>query len=339
MNSFENAKLALDPLADARLAAIVDSSHDAIIGKNLNSVIQTWNRGAERLFGYTAGEAIGQSIFMLIPDDMRNEETEIIDRIRRGERLESFETVRRRKDGSLIAISITVSPIRDREGNIVGASKVARDVSAAKESERRIKELLQEINHRVKNQFAVILSIIRETSKSSQSPDEFQAVVRSRIMGLARSHDLLVSSEWSGASLHDLASQQLSPFNASERVSLSGPLTMLQPNALQYLGMALHELGTNSAKYGALADGSGTVSISWKIEGADDFHFLWDEASNNITGSADSIPQREGFGTTVLRRVAPMALNGTSMLERGVGRLRWTLTAPASVVMTPNMAA
>jgi len=117
---------------------------------------------------------------MLIPPHLRSEETDIIERVKRGERLESYETIRVRKDGGIINVLLTISPIIDAQGMILGASKIARDITAAKESERRIQLLLKEINHRVKNQFAVILSIIRETrsrasrllKKSSSFADE-----------------------------------------------------------------------------------------------------------------------------------------------------------------------
>jgi len=132
-----------DASADARLAAIVDSSYDAIVGKDLNSIITNWNQAAERMFGYTAEEAVGQSILMLIPEHLQSEETDIIARIRKGERIGSVETIRKRKDGSLIAVSLTISPIRTPEGEIVGASKIARDITAAKESERRIRLLMR----------------------------------------------------------------------------------------------------------------------------------------------------------------------------------------------------
>ncbi len=123
-----------------RLAAIVESSDDAIISKDLNAIIMTWNRGAERMFGYTAEEAIGQSVTMLIPTDHLNEEPQILARIRRGEPVDHYETVRRRKDGSLLDISLTVSPLRDRTGTIVGASKIARDVTEKKKADQKLYE-------------------------------------------------------------------------------------------------------------------------------------------------------------------------------------------------------
>ena len=144
------------------------SSHDAIISKDLNSIITSWNPAATDLFGYSEDEAVGKSVLILIPDHLHAEEAEIISRVRNGQRVQSYETIRQRKDGSLVAVSLTVSPVRNRRGRIVGASKIARDISASKESERRIRLLLREVNHRVKNQFAVILSMIRETVKRSE---------------------------------------------------------------------------------------------------------------------------------------------------------------------------
>ncbi|WP_292315142.1 sensor histidine kinase [Mesorhizobium sp.] len=335
--------------ADARLAAIVDSSYDAIIGKDLNSVITDWNHAAERMFGYSAEEVIGQSILILIPDHMHSEETEIIGRIRRGEGVGSLETTRKRKDGSLIAVSITVSPIRNSAGEIVGASQIARDITSAKESERRIRLLMREVNHRVKNQFAVILSMVRETSKRSTDPAEFEQMIRARIMALSRSHDLLVTSEWAGASLFDLVQEHLKPFGHEERISLSGPLLTLQSNAVQNLGMAFHELGTNSSKYGALAVDGGHVEITWKVEMGPDarrrFHLLWQETSGAAgTGIAQktgkekgAAAERKGFGTVVLQRVAPQSLSGSSSLERSDGSLKWALDAPLEAIIVPQL--
>jgi PAS domain S-box-containing protein len=124
-----------------RLAAIVESSDDAIVSKDLTGVITSWNRGAEQLFGYTAAEAIGQSITMLIPPDRLSEEDHVLGRIRRGERVEHFETTRRRKDGTSVDVSLTVSPILDSSGAIVGASKIARDITVRKRLEEGLRDM------------------------------------------------------------------------------------------------------------------------------------------------------------------------------------------------------
>lgn len=126
--------------ASGLLAAIVDSSDDAIVSKTLDGIITSWNAGAEGLFGYTASEAVGQHIALIIPSNRRDEETFIIDKIKKGERIEHFDTVRVRKDGTLIDISVTISPVRDASGRIVGASKIARDITERKQIERALRE-------------------------------------------------------------------------------------------------------------------------------------------------------------------------------------------------------
>jgi PAS domain S-box-containing protein len=135
----------------ARLAAIVSSSEDAIVSKTLEGVVTSWNGGAERIFGYAPEEMIGQSIKRIIPPELQAEEDEILARLRQGERIEHFDTVRLAKDGRRIDISLAISPIRDGVGNIVGASKVARDVSERKRHEEMQRLLFDELNHRVKN--------------------------------------------------------------------------------------------------------------------------------------------------------------------------------------------
>src|SRR5690606_4727257 len=113
------------------------SSDDAILSKTLDGIITSWNPGATRLFGFTADEAIGQPITIIIPEDRLSEEATIINKLRHGERVEHFETVRRRKDGSPVDISLTVSPVRDRQGRIIGASKIARDITEARRATER----------------------------------------------------------------------------------------------------------------------------------------------------------------------------------------------------------
>ena len=134
----------LAEITSRQLAAIVASSDDAIIGKNLNSIVTSWNFGAERIFGYTAEEMIGTSILRLIPLDRHEEEVKILSRIRRGERFDHFETIRLAKDGRKLNVSITVSPIKDFMGHVVGASKVARDITERKYAEERERHLLAE---------------------------------------------------------------------------------------------------------------------------------------------------------------------------------------------------
>jgi PAS domain S-box-containing protein len=143
----------------ALLGAIVNSSDDAIVSKTLNGIITSWNRSAERLFGYTAAEAVGQSILMIIPPERRAEEDMVLARVRAGQGVDHFDTVRRRKDGSLVDISLTVSPVRDSQGRVIGASKVARDVSARKRVERERAAMFEEAQqaNRAKDEFLAML--------------------------------------------------------------------------------------------------------------------------------------------------------------------------------------
>jgi len=169
MNSKASNQTAADVGAEharARLAAVVESSDDAIISKTLEGIITSWNLGAERIFGYTADEIVGQSVLKLIPPDRRHEEPVILDRIRNGQRVDHYETVRMRKDGSLIDISLTVSPIRDSTGSIVGVSKIARDISAKRQADRAIQELLESER-----------SARKEAEKLGYMKDEFLATL------------------------------------------------------------------------------------------------------------------------------------------------------------------
>jgi PAS domain S-box-containing protein len=133
-------QLASAEQAQARLAAIVESSDDAIISKDLNGIINSWNAAAERIFGYSAEEAVGKHITIIIPPEQRDGETELLRRLKAGERIEPFATVRARKDGKRLYISLTVSPIRDSQGRVIGASKIARDITERNRTEKELRE-------------------------------------------------------------------------------------------------------------------------------------------------------------------------------------------------------
>ena len=159
--------------AAALLAAIVASSDDAIISKTLNGIITSWNAGAERLFGYTADEAIGQPMTLIIPAERHEEENDILRRIRLGQRVEHFETVRVTKDGRRVDVSLTISPVHDRHGRVIGASKVGRDISARKraaEESARSSALLRESRDELQR-------VNAQLSESDRRKDEFLAVL------------------------------------------------------------------------------------------------------------------------------------------------------------------
>lgn len=175
----------LTDFAQRRLAAIVESSDDAIIGKNLNSIVTDWNAGAERLFGYTAPEIVGKPVTLLFPPDHLDEEPEILSRIQRGESIEHYETVRRRKDGTLVDVSLTVSPIRDDEGRIIGASKIARDVSERKRADEVLAKRV--------NELAALYALTDGLHRAETQDDMHQAALRAimRALGCDRASILL----------------------------------------------------------------------------------------------------------------------------------------------------
>jgi len=232
-----------------------------LISKDLSGTIVSWNKAAERMFGYAETEVVGKPIYLIIPNDKRDEEADILRRLKLGERIEPFQTTRRHRDRRMVPISITISPIKSRSGELVGASSIARDTSEARESDRPLRLLMREINHRVKNQYAVVLAVIRQTATRSRSIEDFENRVRERIMALSHSHDLLSQVDWAGVSLADLVAHPLQPFEALQPVQLVGPHIVLDANAVLNLGMAFHELVMNAMHFGV--SDVGGISVTW----------------------------------------------------------------------------
>jgi PAS domain S-box-containing protein len=279
------------------LASIVESSDDAIISKNLDGIITSWNKGAERVFGYTAEEAVGQPITIVIPENRHDEERTILTRIRRGDRIEHYETIRQRKNGSLITISLTVSPVKDAEGKIVGASKIARDVTEQKRSQEQIATLAREAEHRSKNMLATVLAVAKLSQ--SDTPEGLKSAIEGRIQALANVHSLFVQSRWIGAELSAVAKQELAPYAQEARVQIDGPEVLLEPGTAQAIAVVLHELATNAAKYGALATATGRVALKWSQEADGRLILHWTEAG----GLPVETPNRRGFGGRVIERM------------------------------------
>jgi PAS domain S-box-containing protein len=412
-----------------RLAAIVESSDDAIVSKDLNSTITSWNKGAEQIFGYTAGEIIGKPITILIPPDRQDEEDAIINRVRGGQRIEHYETVRLRKDGRLIDISLTVSPIRDARGNIIGASKIARDVGERKRSEAAVRRaeqefrdfvdnatvgmhwvgpdgiiiwanrtemdmlgftrdeyighhiaefhadqpvidsilqrlsnretlhncearlrckdgslrevlinsnvlwdgdrfihtrcftrdvterkhseaqiaiLAREAEHRAKNVLATVQATVHLSH--ADTTEGLKQAIEGRIQALANVHALFVGSRWTGAELHSLATQELSPYcqEGEARARIEGPSLLLEPAIAQTIAVTLHELATNAAKYGALSQAEGRVQIEWSRAADGRLVLRWTETG----GPPVKPPTRRGFGTRVMEGMIGGQLKG-----------------------------
>ena len=439
------------------LAAIVENSDDAILSKTLDGgIVTSWNRGATRLFGYRPEEIIGKPANLIIPPDRLDEEKMIIDSLRRGDPVDHYETVRRRKDGTDVDIAFTVSPIRDADGRIIGASKISRDVTERKQAEEalrkseerfrssvvaspvptllfddreqivaisqswldaadvsqdklktmedwtalaygersseilklvrqiiatepegqldelklvtqsgheriwnfvtaalgafsdrrhlfisvaldvtdrkaqeeRIRLLMREARHRVKNVLTLVQAILRHTAAGN--PADFMERFTARIRALATNQDLLVMREGQQIEITDLVNAQLGHFAdlIGRRIEISGPALLLNPTAAQALGLVIHELATNAAKYGALSVDAGRVAITWQHDG-DAFRMGWIERD----GPTVVPPKEKGFGTTVIDAMVKQTTAGDVRLDFAPSGLEWRLTCPEANVL------
>jgi PAS domain S-box-containing protein len=324
--AMSKAKVLESDYAAQWLAAIVDSSDDAIISKDLNGLITSWNAGAQRIFGYEAEEVIGKSVTILMPPEYIDEEQSILARIRSGERVDHYETVRRRKDGALVNISLTVSPVRDAQGNIVGASKIARDITERKKMEQQRELLMAELSHRVKNTLATVLSIERLSFSGAQDAVSASQAFRARIQSLAQVHGRLAESNWVNFSLASLIEDEIAPYLNRERsnASLSGLPVNLTARCGLSLGLAVHELTTNSAKYGALSSPKGNVIVVWHVRDDGALVLEWTERD----GPRVTVPQRKGFGRLLLEQALHQEMSSTVTMDFRPEGLTCTIIIP-----------
>ncbi len=246
----------------ARLGAVVAASEDAVIGMNLDGIITHWNNGAAQLYKFEPHEMIGQSIVGIVPQELRAEEDEILEKLRQDERVRNYETERISKDGRRVSISLSATSLRDEKGHIIGIIKVGRDITERKQAEQLQQLLLNELNHRVKNTLATVQAIAQQTVRSAKSPGDFAAGFTARLQALSKAHNLLTQRAWQGADLLSLIREQL----LDERVSYAGPSVVLEPQVALHLSMVLHELGTNARKYGSLSVPCGRVSLKWSVQ-------------------------------------------------------------------------
>ena len=300
----ENDQRRVSALTGNRLAAIVETSEDAILSKDLDGIITTWNQGATALFGYTAEEAIGKSVTMLIPADRLDEEPSILSRIRAGERIEHYETVRLHKDGTRIDISLGVSPLKDSTGAVVGASKIARDITERKRAQEQEHLLVREMNHRIKNLFALASSIISLSARDADTPQVLKTRATERLAALARVHSLALSRHGQSddsvavpTTLHALIKAILAPYAeggaGDQRIALSGDDVPLSTSATTSFALLIHEFATNAAKYGPLSDERGTIAIETQSAG-DRLILTWRERDGPRVAPPSAT---EGFGS------------------------------------------
>ncbi|MFC3096744.1 sensor histidine kinase [Alteraurantiacibacter palmitatis] len=432
-------------------AALVASCDDAIVAKDTDGIVLSWNPAAERLFGWSAAEMAGQSIRRLLPEDRQHEEDEILAMIRSGVKVGQRLTRRRHRDGHLIDVWVSVSPVHNAAGEIVGASKIARDagsylrnqvelreakerfetlanniaplcwmanpdghlfwysqrwydytgttfaemdgwgwervqhpdhlprvkqrwiealasgdewedifplrrhdgawrwflsrakpirddqgqiirwfgtnsdITEQREQAEQIRLLLLEVNHRSKNMLTTIQALLR---RSVEGDEEFVRRFQQRIQCMAVNQDILVRREWREVPLAELVQLQLAfAADAAGTVAAEGPDIAINPRAAETIGMALHELATNSLKYGALSAEGGEVDVRWHVEGGT-FLLRWSESG----GPPVEPPTRKGFGTRLICEVPQRALGGSAAIAYAAQGIVWELAVPLAAV-------
>jgi two-component system CheB/CheR fusion protein len=313
----------------AELAAIVESSEDAIIRHSLDGMITSWNGAAERIFGYRAAEAIGKPLSILIPADRLDDVPNILEKLKLGERVQHFDISRVGKGNIAIDVSVSFSSIKNERGEMIAASMIARDVTERAHAEAHSLLLMAELDHRVKNSLATVQSIAMFTAGSAGSVKEFSLAFDARLMALSHTHDLLIRNKWEGADLRDVIEAELSPYQDanSTRCTIFGARIMLESKRVLALGMAVHELAVNAAKYGAFSGTEGQVKVTWEVrEGGEGRRLVltWIESG----GPPVLSPQRRGFGSQLITDALAHELQGEVRLDFDPAGVRCNMEFP-----------
>ena len=305
----------------ARLAAIVNSSRDAIFGFSLDERITSWNVSAERIFGLPASKVVGQPLSLLLPPEPSGEVTTFFASHERPLRLAEFEMTWVRPNGESVPLAISYSPVCDPEGNLLAGKLIARDITERVRAARHNEMMLAELNHRVKNTLASVQAIADQTVANAPDLPAFKESFLARLLALSHTHNLLARDAWAGAPLADIIHNELAPYrNDSDartndaRVRLHGEALTLPPKHALALSMALHELATNAGKYGSLSVPEGQVTVTWATRTTDQhpwLHLQWTESG----GPAVEPPTRRGFGSRLIGDGVPYELGGEVTLE------------------------
>ena len=316
-----------------QLVAIVNASRDAIWSWDRDGTITAWNAEAERLFQYTADEIVGQSIFTLVPPERHEIAREALTDLRKGDWFGQYETERVAKDGTRVAVELTVSPIRDDYGAPGGAATICRDITERKRSEHLRALLTGELKHRVKNTLAIVQAIANLTFSGIPEAAEGLETFRGRLGALGAAHDLLIRKNWEAAPLDQLVGDVLDALGAGERVTREGSAVTLEAGPAVTVSMALHELATNALKYGALSVPQGSVAITWTVpdDAAPALRLVWEERG----GPPVSPPEHHGFGLRLLERMLWQQKGGVSLDFRPEGLVCVTTVPVAGERDTP----
>jgi PAS domain S-box-containing protein len=305
------------------LASIVDHADDAIVSLDLNATITSWNDGAARLLGHTEAEAIGRPMMTMITVDRHAAELDILACVHRGKRVGHHESVWQHKDGSLVELSVAVSPVSSADSGIIGVSMIARHSIAAGRTREEQDMFFREMGHRIRNLFALASGVVALSARFAQTPQDMADTVRSRLDALSRAHDLTLPTladptdrAEAHATMHALIRTIVLPHgdvqqSGGERVTIVGPDVPISGSAVASFALLLHEFATNAAKYGALSSPAGHVELNCDVAG-DELLITWREHG----GPALQGPAlREGFGSLLGHATVQRQLGGSIARE------------------------
>lgn len=286
----------------------------------------TYTSVSKPIFGFDAAEVEGASDSDLLPSASAEEMIALKKSVLASGEARNGE-LRIETRGGYLWYDFHLEPMRDVAGTITGVTGAAVDITERKQGEAHLRLLLRELTHRSKNLLAVIQAMARQTAKHGGTVQSFVERFSERVQALARSHDLLVAESWRSVSLRDLVRSQLSYYidRAPEAVTVEGPEIKLRPEAAQSLGLALHELAANAARFGAMSKAGGRVDISWR-DGTDNdgFELVWTERG----GPKVDVPQRRGFGSVAIEHNLARALDADVRLEFGAEGLVCRIAVP-----------
>ena len=311
--------------AERRFKATFENAGVGISIVDSDGKLMRVNDSLAKMLGYALEEMEGHPLDQFTHPEDRALGEAAWDRLKTGA-ADEYDLEKRyiHKDGATVWGHTTVSCVRHPDGRIAYLIKIIQDITARKLSDETRQLLTMEVNHRSKNLLTIVQVIARQTA--ARSPEDFVKTFGARLRALAANQDLLVKSEWQRIDLGELVRSQLEHFGAmGDRLVLSGPSVMVPPSAAQGLGMALHELATNAAKYGSLSNETGKVEISWTVEG-DMFHMTWRE----VGGPEVTAPGSSGFGTTVLDTMTAASTSGDVSIDYAPDGVVWQLHCPLS---------
>lgn len=318
--------------SEARLRELLEALPAAVYTTDAEGRITFYNAAAVEMAGRTPQLGSDQWCVtwrLYWPDGkpMRHDECPMAVALKEGRAVRGGEAIAERPDGTRVPFIPYPTPLRDANGKVIGAINMLVDITPRKQAETRQKVLIDELNHRVKNTLATVQSLARQTARHAQDLPAFASTFEARILALSRAHDLLTRRHWSGAALQSLIGDIVAPYaDDNGRVQLDGPALDITPRAALSLTMAINELATNAAKYGALSRPVGAVSVRWSIDGEPDPHLAieWQECD----GPAVVAPVRGGFGTRLMERCVARDLDGKFDLRYEPNGVRCTMRIP-----------